>query len=459
MEAAPMNACRKTLVASLLLAAIALAAALASNAEAAVLKNKETGETIKGTLTKQKINKLTVFKLEGGDTKMINVAEWDILEADAEPAATASHTGATVVSVSASSAKGGEAKIVMIPIYGPIENYSMVEGVEKALADAKAKKPAVVIFHMNTPGGRVDLADKLIKLITSVDWATTAAWIEGPDKRALSAGAYLCLATHKIYMAPGATIGAATPYSIGFSGAPEINEKMVSAFRAQFRSLAQQRNHPVAIADAMVDRTVSAVQVWVDGTMKIVDADEATQMEAEHKSDGKFKRGKTVNYRGKLITLTDQEAKEFGLSADTVATIKDLAAKYGAEPTEVASADWVTKWVKDTADQRKAQVEKLRTGFLQYMEEASQSDPREQNYPVNPRTGAFDDGGARWRAYTDRALASLKKCAQVLVEVEKYAKDDRYDIPLDSEDINTLKVRMETFYKRLVNQRDARAAP
>ena len=48
-----------------------------------VLKHKETGETIKGTLTKQKINNLTVFKLTDGGTKLINPDEWETIEADA----------------------------------------------------------------------------------------------------------------------------------------------------------------------------------------------------------------------------------------------------------------------------------------------------------------------------------------------------------------------------------------
>jgi len=49
-----------------------------------VLKHKETGETIKGTLTKEKVNNLTVFKLADGGTKLINPEEWETVEADAQ---------------------------------------------------------------------------------------------------------------------------------------------------------------------------------------------------------------------------------------------------------------------------------------------------------------------------------------------------------------------------------------
>ena len=42
-----------------------------------VLKHKETGETIEGTLTKQRVNNLRVFKLTDGHTKFINPDEWE----------------------------------------------------------------------------------------------------------------------------------------------------------------------------------------------------------------------------------------------------------------------------------------------------------------------------------------------------------------------------------------------
>jgi hypothetical protein len=48
-----------------------------------VLRHKESGETIKGILTKQKINNLTVFKLADGRTKSINPDEWETIETDA----------------------------------------------------------------------------------------------------------------------------------------------------------------------------------------------------------------------------------------------------------------------------------------------------------------------------------------------------------------------------------------
>ena len=59
----------------------------ALTAEATVLKNKQTGETIKGTLTGQQINNMVVFKLDGGGNKFIRPGEWEEVEG-AEPTPT-----------------------------------------------------------------------------------------------------------------------------------------------------------------------------------------------------------------------------------------------------------------------------------------------------------------------------------------------------------------------------------
>jgi len=55
-------------------------------AAAAVLKNNSTGETIRGSLTSQKINGMSVFKLNDGNTKLVKPSEWTVIEADAEVA-------------------------------------------------------------------------------------------------------------------------------------------------------------------------------------------------------------------------------------------------------------------------------------------------------------------------------------------------------------------------------------
>jgi membrane-bound ClpP family serine protease len=418
-----------------------------SVAPGATYKNAATGEILKGTLTAQRINGMTIFKYDDGRTKYVNPDEWTVIEGDAPPAKTAptptaagSGTGTgTAPAATSTSDKPAEPRAFLIPISGPIENHALVEAIDKAIADAKKARATVIVLHMNTPGGRLDLTDKIIKSIEKIDWAPVVAWIEGTDKEALSAGAYICLATNKIYMAPGCTIGAATPYRSTFMGPSAVLEKFTSAFRAKFRSLAETRGYPPAVADAMVDASTSVVQVTLEGKMMLVSADEAKRLQDEHASDGKFKRGKTINSPGKLITLTTNEAVEFKICTSVVTTEAELAKTLGIDPGAVTEAKWLPTWVEKTTKDRKKQVDDLNNAFLTHWRQAQEFDP---DY-------FYTTGPSQQQQYAEKCIAQLKECAKVITELEKLCKDDRYDTDITQEDIDSMKARMEAIYARL----------
>ncbi len=453
--------------------------ALAAEATAATFTHKTTGEVIQGTLTEQKINKLRVFKLEDGDTRLIDPKEWTAVE-DAKPATPekaapekAAPEKAAPEKAAPEKAAPAEAKpaakaapaapsedrVYILPITGPIMHPALVEGIEKALGEARTRKCTFVVLRMDTPGGRIDVADRIIRLIEGVDWAQTVAWVEGPEKHALSAGAYICLATHRICMAPGTTIGAATPYRRSSTGDVDVDEKITSAFRARFRSLAQQRGHPAAIADAMVDRSTSVVQVWLDDKQLLVSEEEARGLEAKHKADTAFRRGKTIATPGKLVTLTSQEAQEYAVARGIAATKEELLDLLGCGGCPVQEARWLPDWVKQTAEKRDQTVEKWLSLFRQQFEQADTSDPHAHRYYVTDAQDTFEDGGRSWRENTDVCLAHLKTCAQALKELEKLAKDDHYDFPVTEEALSTMKREMQEMYARLQRERNVKRCP
>ena len=458
MRTSKPGSCR--LPAFLLVTAALMTFAVAS--DGATLKHKKTGEIIKGKLLSQKINNLRVFRIHDGGTKFINPDDWEVIEADkpaAEPQTPKPDEQKPAEPPPETTAAPAEKRVYFIPISGPIQHPCLVEAVDKALKDAKLRKATVVLFRMNTPGGLVHVADKIIRLLEGVDWATTISWVEGDDKQALSAGAYICLATHKIFMAPGTTIGAATPYRTTSFGSAEVDEKFTSAFRARFRSLAQQRGHSAVIADAMVDRSLTAVQVRVDGKQRIVTEDEARSLEREHDSDNKYRRGKTITRSGKLLTLTDQEAKEFGVCHGIAATKEELMEQLGHAKAQMFTANWLPPWVKTTAQKRDKTVETYRTLFSHHYRDAMREDPHHQTYYVGRADRTFDDFGQRWREYTDRCLGHLKKCAAALNELEKLSKDERYNFPISEAALNKMKMDMETTYTRLRRERSATRIP
>ena len=410
-------------------AAVLLCAGLlaAVTATAAVLKNNATGETIKGTLTPQKINGMSVFKAEDGSTKYINLSEWTVVEADAAPPDESSSVSRTKCAY-------------VIPITGPIESIALIEALDKALAEAMSWNATVLIFRMNTPGGRIDLAEKIIKAIEKIDWATPVAFVSGPDKQSLSAGAYICLACTKIYMAPGTTMGAATPYSSNSSGAAEVDEKFQSAFRARFRALAQTRGHSTVVADAMVDSNNGGiVEVFIGNQRQLVTEAEADRLGKEHKEDGKFRRGKTVNPNGKILTLTSNEAADFEIIAGIVPDEKVLLEKMGQPDLILKEASWLPDWVTKTMRVREKAVQDARNEYRVHIKQVA----------------AYVDASAsttyllQCMRYNQLAIDELKKCAKCVIDLERMAKDDRYEIWINEESYSKIKAEMQALYTLL----------
>ena len=448
---------------SLLAAFLAAVSVLTVAADGATLKHKKTGQIITGTLTQQKINQRRGFKLEDGNIRFIKLDEWKIIEADApapkpRPDTPKPDTRALPAPDTTKPAAADEKRVFIIPITGPIKQHCLPEAIDRALREAKARKATAVVFHIDTPGGYVYVAEKIIECVKNVDWATTISWVEGGDKQALSAGAYICMATHKILMAPGTTIGAATPYRLTWTGSAEVDEKFKSAFRAKFRSLAEQRGHSPVIADAMVDNSLSAVQVWLDDKQMIVTEDEARRLRGEHAKDKRFKRGKVIARKGKLLTLTSREALEFNVAGGIAATEDELLNQIGFRDAEVAKAVWLPAWVKQTTETRTKKLKKHETLFFHHFRQAAREDPHHQTCYVT-ESGNFVDGGQSWRERTDRSLAHLKRCAVALKELEKLLKDERYGAPISEESLNRMKMDMESTYRRLQRERNLTRPP
>ena len=162
--------------------------------------------------------------------------------------------------------------VYVVPIEGVID-LGLAPFVQRVLEEAATAKASAVVLDINTFGGRVDAA-VLIRDALLESKILTVAFI---NKRAISAGALISLATEKIAMADGGTIGAATPVQIGLPGAPAqpVAEKTVSYMRKEFRATAEQRNRPALIAEAMVDADVEIPDIIQKGKLLTLTTKEA----------------------------------------------------------------------------------------------------------------------------------------------------------------------------------------
>jgi len=209
----------------------------------------------------------------------------------------------------------GQASVWIIPVKGDIEP-SIIAFIRRASQNALSKGASTIIYEIDTFGGRVDTALQISSFIGSLKNIRTIAWVRsGPESMGVSwsAGALIALSCQDIVMSSGTSIGAAAPVTVGPDGqmAP-TGEKTVSAVRSQMAALAEKNKHPVLLALAMVDQDLEVWDVQVNGENRLVNSVELEGLEKN--SANKVVRQNLVSAKGKLLSLTANEALRYGLA-------------------------------------------------------------------------------------------------------------------------------------------------
>ena len=172
----------------------------------------------------------------------------------------------------------GQGEVYRVPIVGVIE-LGLAPFVERSLEEARESGASAVVLDIDTPGGRVDAAERMADAISDSE-VPVYAYI---NRRALSAGALISLAAQRIYMRPGSVIGAATPVTGEGQRAPE---KIVSAMRSSMRALAEARSLDPAVAEAMVDEQIEVPGVSEAGQLLTLTTEEAVDLAYAEEVDG-----------------------------------------------------------------------------------------------------------------------------------------------------------------------------
>ncbi len=160
--------------------------------------------------------------------------------------------------------------VYRIAVSGTVEN-GLAPYVARGLREAKAAGAAAVFLDIDTPGGRIDAAERIADAVRESS-VPVYAFV---NPRAFSAGALIALSAAGIYMRPGAVLGAATPVD---GQGVKASEKVVSAMRAEFRALAEQRGLDPLVAEAMVDEGVEIPDVKRPGELLTLSTGEAIRL-------------------------------------------------------------------------------------------------------------------------------------------------------------------------------------
>ena len=160
--------------------------------------------------------------------------------------------------------------VYRIPVTGVVEN-GLAPFVARSIKEAESSGAAAAFLDIDTPGGRIDAAERIADAVRGAR-IPVYGYV---NPRAYSAGALIAISTNGIYMRPGAVIGAATPVD---GQGTKASEKMVSAMRAEFRSVAEQRGLDPRLAEAMVDENVEIPGVVKKGQLLTLSTNEAVRL-------------------------------------------------------------------------------------------------------------------------------------------------------------------------------------
>ncbi|WP_342528866.1 nodulation protein NfeD [Chryseomicrobium sp. FSL W7-1435] len=190
--------------------------------------------------------------------------------------------------------------VYRIPLDDVVEK-ALYTFLAQSIDEAQENNADAIIIEMNTPGGLVDEAENIAKLLADTEDIEIIMYI---NNRALSAGAYLALYADQIYMSPNATMGAAAVIDQTGNAA---DEKARSAWAASMRNAAEYSGRDPDYALAMVDESLELPDVDVEA--------------------------------GELLTLAASEALEVGYAEGIVESLDEVLAAIGLENAEVISVE------------------------------------------------------------------------------------------------------------------------
>ncbi len=191
------------------------------------------------------------------------------------------------------------AKVFHVPVEQNVEK-GLLSFLERTVKEAEQQNAEAIILDIHTPGGFVDAAEEIGKLLDATD-LRVIAYI---NSKAHSAGAFIALHADEIYMTQNATIGAA---GIIDGEGNTADKKAESAWLAAMEAAAVSSGKDPLYAKAMADPSINLPDYGAP--------------------------------EGKFLTLTADNALEVGYSDGTANSLQEVLAKAGLEDAEVVSVE------------------------------------------------------------------------------------------------------------------------
>ena len=220
-------------------------------------------------------------------------------------------------------------KVRLIKVDGIIDRLQesfLVRQIERAVAD----DAQAIVFEIDSPGGLLVASITLANAIADLETKKirTVAYV---PHEAISGAAIISLGCDEIIMHPDAKIGDAGPIEMRpgqpFERAPE---KILSPLKVALRELAEKKHRPIAICEAMADRSLKVFQVTHRDNGRVWYMSELDI----HASNGEWIKGAQLREtNGELLfTSNGVRANELKISESPVNDFEELKSRIGVPP-------------------------------------------------------------------------------------------------------------------------------
>ncbi|WP_231868368.1 NfeD family protein [Fictibacillus phosphorivorans] len=185
--------------------------------------------------------------------------------------------------------------VTFIPVEHEVER-GLEAFLERNIKKAEEDGTDHIVLEIYTPGGRVDAALHIAKIMRETEIPITAYVV----KNAFSAGAYIALNADQIVMKPSTTIGSAAVIDAQGNAA---GQKAESAWKAEMLAAAELNDRDPLYAEAMVDPDIEIEELHVK--------------------------------KGDLLTLTASEALKVGYAENIAQDRQELLAYLNLEDAKI----------------------------------------------------------------------------------------------------------------------------
>ena len=161
----------------------------------------------------------------------------------------------SVIAFASSGVSAGSSSITVLHVDGTIVPV-VADYIERGISQAEAEGSAACIIELDTPGGLLDSTEEIVQRILSAK-IPVVVYVSPHGAWAASAGTFITIAADVAVMAPGTTIGAAHPVTVGEEMPEDVAKKITEHSAAWIRSIAEKRGRDAGQAALAVSESKS----------------------------------------------------------------------------------------------------------------------------------------------------------------------------------------------------------